>query len=376
MVAGGFRGCAWRSLSESYCLSLRGRPLRSIVVGKAAGCAVFALLLAGAGGRVPEAAASVSTESVARSSRCDQPPASALAYGWPVKPFRRQHPVRGNFGDPRTLTSEAAFGADTSRSPGSFTFHNGIDISAPTGTPVYPVVSGVARIGYADEVIVATGDGRVFQYFHIRPTVRPGQRVIAYRTALGHVRPHWLHVHLTEIDGFRVHNPADPGHLEPYSDHTPPQVLDLDFDGVDGRTLDPSRLRGDVLIAANAIDTPPLPVPGVWLGHPVTPALVIWRMTAANGRVVVPWTKVADFRHTEPPNRDFWRVYAAGSYQNFPVFGHHYYFGQPGRYLFRLTRTPLATTRLPNGEYRITVTAADICGNHGTLNQQIRIRNR
>ena len=28
---------------------------------------------------------------------------SALAYQWPVKPFQRQHPIRGAFGDPRTL---------------------------------------------------------------------------------------------------------------------------------------------------------------------------------------------------------------------------------------------------------------------------------
>jgi len=349
-----------------------GRWLGRIVVG---GCAVFALLFVGAGGRAPEAAASVSTESIARSSRCDRPPASALAYGWPVKPFRRQHPVRGNFGDPRTLTSEVDLGADTPRSPGSFTFHNGVDISAPTGTPVYPVVSGIARIGYGDEVIVATNDDRVFQYFHIRPSIRPEQRVIAYRTVLGRVRPEWLHVHLTEIDGFRVHNPADPGHLEPYHDHTAPQVVALDFDARDGDTLDPNRLHGRILIAADAKDTPPLPVPGAWLVHPVAPALVRWRMTAANGTVVVPWTTVADFRHTEPPNRDFWHVYAAGTYQNFPVFGHHYFFGHPGRYLFNLTPKRLDTTRLPDGDYHITVRAADVCGNRGTLSQQVRIRN-
>src|SRR6266487_2891994 len=27
--------------------------------------------------------------------------ASASGYGWPVKPFDRQHPIRGGFGDPR-----------------------------------------------------------------------------------------------------------------------------------------------------------------------------------------------------------------------------------------------------------------------------------
>ena len=26
-----------------------------------------------------------------------------MSYGWPVKPFNRQHPVRGSFGDPRSV---------------------------------------------------------------------------------------------------------------------------------------------------------------------------------------------------------------------------------------------------------------------------------
>ena len=35
-------------------------------------------------------------------------PATGLAdYSWPVKPFDRQHPVRGSFGDPRTLFAQS-----------------------------------------------------------------------------------------------------------------------------------------------------------------------------------------------------------------------------------------------------------------------------
>src|SRR4249919_3672730 len=43
------------------------------------------------------------------------------SYGWPVKPFNRQHPVRGYLNDPRN--------AD-----GTKNFHFGIDISAADGT--------------------------------------------------------------------------------------------------------------------------------------------------------------------------------------------------------------------------------------------------
>ena len=313
--------------------------------------------------------------SPARVSPCDHPPLSSRPYRYPIRPFGRQHPIRGNFGDPRTLTNES-FGADTPRSPGSFTFHNGVDITASTGTLVYPVVSGYARIGYGDEVIVVTADDRVFQYFHIRPLVQPGQAVTAYRTVLGRVLPGWLHVHLTEIDGFRVHNPADPGHLEPYHDHTVPVVEELQFSTVGGHELDPEKLRGRVEIEANAYDTPPIPVPGEWFGFPVTPALVTWRLKKTDGQAAVQRTTVADFRRTESPNRDFWRVYAAGTYQNFPVFAHHYFFRHSGRYLFNLTPTPLDTARFPNGRYVLTVEAGDVCGNRGSLIEWVRVRNR
>jgi hypothetical protein len=318
---------------------------------------------------------------IVRSSRpavhspCGRDSAAPTAYHYPIKPFLRQHPIRGNFGDPRTAATESPFGADTRRSAGSFTFHNGVDIFARTGTPVYPVVSGTARIGYADEVIVTTRHFRTFQYFHVRPLVRDGQRVIADRTVLGTVRPEWLHVHLTEIDGFRVHNPADPGHLEPYVDHTVPRVDSLRFTAEAGRDLEPQALYGRIEIAATAADYPPVPVPGEWFGFPVTPAVVDWMMRTANGRVVVPWTTVADFRHTEPPNRDFWRVYAAGTYQNFPIFGHHYFVGRDGRYVFNLTPSALDTRRLHDGEYVVRVQAADVCGNRGGLSERISIDN-
>lgn len=316
------------------------------------------------------------TARVASDSRCDVSSAGQFVYHWPIKPFGRQHPVRGGFADPRTLVREAAVGADSSRSAGSFTFHNGIDIYARTGTPVYPVVSGtVARRLYSDEVSVETNDGRVFQYFHIRPRVRVGDRVVADRTVLGRVLPGWLHVHLAEIDVFRVHNPLDPGHLEPYVDHTAPSVDGLAFSAADGHTISPQKLTGDISVAASAEDLPPIPVPGEWFGFPVTPALVAWRMTTAGGTTVVPETIVADFRHTEPRNAEFWRIYAPGTYQNFPRFGHHSYFHLPGRYMFDLTPSLLETGRFPNGNYVLTVVVSDVCGNRGSLSVPIRIDN-
>jgi hypothetical protein len=346
---------------------------------------LFVAVAATGGVAVAHAAAGLPSHgplpTIIRSSRpaldspCGRASAAPTAYHYPIKPFLLQHPIRGNFGDPRTVATESAFGADTRRSAGSFTFHNGVDIFARTGTPVYPVATGTARIGYADEVIVTTRHFQTFQYFHVRPLVRDGQPVIAYRTMLGTVRPEWLHVHLTEIDGFRVHNPVDPGHLEPYVDHTVPTVDSLRFTAAAGRDLQPQALHGRIEIAATAADYPPVPVPGQWFGVPVTPAFVEWTMRAANGRIVLPWTTVADFRHTEPPNRDFWRVYAAGTYQNFPIFGRHDFVGRDGRYVFNLTPTALNTRRLHDGEYVIKVRAADVCGNRGGLSERITIHN-
>jgi hypothetical protein len=241
---------------------------------------------------------------------------------------------------------------------------------------VYPVVSGtVARRLYSDEVSVETTDGRIFQYFHIKPRVRVGGRVIADRTVLGRVRPGWLHVHLAEIDFFRVHNPLDPGHLEPYADHTTPSVDGLAFSSADGDAIPPQELAGDISVAANAEDLPPIPVPGEWLDFPVTPALVSWRMTTASGKTVVPERVIADFRHTEPRNSEFWRVYAAGTYQNFPHFGHRSYSHLPGRYVFNLTPRLLQTRRFPNGRYVLTAVVADVCGNRGSLSEPVRIDN-
>jgi hypothetical protein len=311
----------------------------------------------------------------AQRSPCDVPQRGPLVYHWPVKPFDRQHPIRGNFGDPRTVSEDSGLGDTTPLEPGSYTFHNGIDISAPTGTAVYPVVSGRAAVGYADEVVVDTYDNRVFQYFHIRPAIRNGQRVVAGQTVLGHVLPGWLHVHLSEIDGTHIQNPVEPGHLEPYRDTTVPVVHFVQATTADGAAIPADALRGRIRLAASASDRPPIPVPGHWFDLPVTPALVTWKLAHAGGHVVVHWRVAADFRHTEPPNRHFWDVYAPGTYQNFPVFGHRYFWGQPGRYLFELTPRGLDTRALANGRYVLTVRAADICGNRGTLRLPLRVAN-
>lgn len=315
----------------------------------------------------------VRTRTVARRSACAGPRARPFDYRWPIRPFGIQHPIRANFGDPRTISAER-LGLDDRGDPGDYSFHNGVDISAAPGTPVYPVVSGIALLRHADEVLVHIPGGlRNFQYWHITPQVHNGERVVADRTVLGIVLDPARHVHLSEIDGDHVTNPAR--HLRPYDDRTTPVVNDVAILDPRGNPEDPEAVAGVVSISADAADTPPLPVPGAWDGFPVTPAVVRWALVDAVGRRVVPLRTVADFRRFEPLQRDFWNVYAGGTYQNFPVFDHRYYWRRPGRYLFDLNRRPLDTRRLRNGVYRLRVVARDICGNRGTLTERIRIAN-
>src|SRR6266700_5037327 len=100
-------------------------------------------------------------------------PAAAAAYPWPVRPFDKQHPIRGFFGDPRTVFENGVL-AGGFDGPGFFSFHQGIDISAPDGTPIYPVVSGTARYLGAAVLNVNAGNDVVFQYFHVVPIVGEG----------------------------------------------------------------------------------------------------------------------------------------------------------------------------------------------------------
>lgn len=297
---------------------------------------------------------------------CHASAPTQLSYGWPVRPFDRPHPVRGNFGDPRTIYFGLLRDVDQG---GSFTFHNGIDISAPAGTPVFPVVSGVvARVAY-DWVAVQT-PGRRFQYWHIHPGVVVGEHVTARRTVLGRILLGADHVHLTEIDGTSPVNPLEPGHLTPYRKDTRPAIRAIDLRGVTGRDL-----HGRVWFVADAYDYPSLTPPLPWGDRPVTPAVVAWTLRGARGKPVVPLRVAADFRTRLPRPSAFWHVYASRTRQNQPTIALTHWH-TPGRYLFDLTPGGFNTRRLPDGRYRLTVVASDICGNTAVRSESVVIENK
>lgn len=289
---------------------------------------------------------------------------SYRAYHWPIKPFNHQHPVRGAFGDPRIVSTTEPFGWTWPHQPHAYSFHNGVDIVAPAETPVYPVVSGTVVRARPGQIVVHTRDGRSFQYYHLTraPAVHVGRTVVAGRTVLGWIRPDFAHVHLSEIDGSVVHNPLDPGHLEPYADWTRPFATEL-FVGA-GSTASPLAGRpvgrGTKLAVAVA-DPPSMAAPYPWDGLPQVPAMVEWRLF--HGGTATAWTIAVDFRHTEPPTRHFWDVFGAGTYQNCPTFSGHIYHGMPGRYLIRLH---IHLDRLQPGSYRLAARVTDTHGNRST----------
>jgi murein DD-endopeptidase MepM/ murein hydrolase activator NlpD len=302
------------------------------------------------------------------------------SYGWPVKPFHEQHPVRGSFGDPRTVFAAPPTADGVLHGSGHFSFHEGIDISAPNGTPVYPVRDGrvtVASLEKARErVVVVCPDGVSFEYWHLTPRVRVGQWVVTDRTILGTILKPAGHVHLTEVDDGRPVNPLAAGHIAPYRDATVPRVEAIGFRLDTGNAAMVNFVRGRIALVAEAYDTPAVPVPGIWRGLPVAPALVTWRIESAAGKVVVAERAAADFRRTIPPDAAFWSVYARGTFQNMAVFGQHYSYLEPGCFLFGLTQTPFDTAQLRDGVYDLVVTAADIRGNSSSRSQRFTVHNR
>jgi hypothetical protein len=300
-------------------------------------------------------------------ARCGARAAADEPYPWPLRPFHAQHPVRGFFGDPRNLVSSVDQPL-TPATPGKFSFHNGIDIYAAPDQEVFPVVSGRARVANGQEVVVRTRDGRSFQYWHILPRVRTGSWVTASKTVLGTAIPRRGHLHLTEMRGNCAVNPLAPGHLEPYRNPTRPEIVSLSAVDPAGGLFDPTQIAGPFGLVVQAQDQTPLPVPQPWQDLPVTPAKVRWRLTTASGRVLLPWTYAADFAVTVPPNRDYWRVYAAGTHENFVNRGAQPQI--PGSYAFRLTPP---STVLPQGRYTATVVASTAGGNRTTQRLSFRV---
>jgi hypothetical protein len=263
------------------------------------------------------------------------------SYGWPVKPFYRQHPVRANLNDPRNGDGEAK------------NFHFGIDISAPDGAPVYAVEPGMVFLRRGRMAVAVKGATRTFGYWHVHPVVRNHQRVRLHQL-LGHIVDEGggQHVHFAERVRDEYVNPLRPGGIGPYVDRTPPTVVSVQFFRR-GHELTQDALVGHVDIVAEIIDTTPLLVPKPWSKLPVTAARIRWSVAQGSHRVVASRT-AADFRRIMLPARLYDSIYAPGTVQNFK--------NTPGHYRFYLSHG-FNASRLAQGNNRLRIEATDIRGN-------------
>ena len=282
-------------------------------------------------------------------------PSGAAAYGWPLKPFHKQHPIRGTFGDPRYhLDAESQLSA----------FHFGVDIVAPDGTPVYSVEPGVVVRRHESSVTIGRTSGRRFGYWHIRPVVRSGTHVRLHQL-VGYVMKGWGHVHFAEsIDG-AYRNPLRKRALSPYNDHVAPTVASVQVFSADGTPANLARIAGPISMTADVYDTPPIAPPAPWDVARLAPSTVAWDLIDSAG-VVVESTIAANFDFALPANGLYNWIYAAGSYQN---KAH-----RPGRYVYWLAHG-FDTTAFPDGAYTLEVLASDTRHNVGTATVVLDIAN-
>jgi murein DD-endopeptidase MepM/ murein hydrolase activator NlpD len=280
----------------------------------------------------------------------------AAGYGWPVKPFDRQHAIRGTFGDPRYhLDGEGQLSS----------FHFGVDIDVADGAPVYAVEPGVVVRRHAASVTIGRASGRRFGYWHVRPVVRSGTHVRLHQL-LGYVLPGWGHVHFAESMLGVYRNPLRDGALAPFNDGTSPVVASIGLLTADGSIADAGHLAGSIAIQADIYDLPPLAPASPWDVARLAPAFVWWSLLDDSTGAIVQSARVIDVRFALPANRLYGWIYAPGTYQNKPH--------RPGRYLFHLAHT-LDTARFPDGTYTLEVGAADTRRNIGTATVVVTLSN-
>jgi peptidase M23-like protein len=281
--------------------------------------------------------------------------AAASAYGWPLKPFRKPHPIRATFGDPRFhLDAEGSLSA----------FHFGVDIVARDGTRVYAVEPGVVVRRHYDSVTIGRKSGRRFGYWHVRPVVKSGSHVRLHQL-VGYILPGWGHVHFAENLRGGYRNPLRKGALTPFYDHTTPTVASLQLLGAGGTPLDDRHVTGVADVIANVYDTPPLVSPAPWNLARLAPASIWWDLVNSTGAVVDSGFTV-NFDYTLPLTSLYGWIYAPGTYQNKPH--------RPGQYIFWLTHG-LDTTALSNGAYTLEVSASDTRRNVGTATLEFTVAN-
>jgi hypothetical protein len=264
--------------------------------------------------------------------------------GWPLKPFHQQHAIRAGINELRPAN-----------------FHVAVDIQADNFQPVYALRSGYASIRYP-----GTGDVNVdvggFYYWHIDPTVRTGQYVVAYKTEIGRVLNGFGHLALSEGTTSDYLNPLRPGGmLRPYSDTEPPII------GV-------PRVFPDGRVIVGAFDPQSSVHRQRYLTPVLAPSSLAWRLYDGHGRPITGLTWAMRGSQNYPPAlRPV--IFAPGAsnpgftcfYTRLICVPNWVYWLAGG------LSGPLPLSRLRPGRYRLTVYAWDWAGNTSALDYGLRL---
>lgn len=264
--------------------------------------------------------------------------------GWPLKPFHQQHAIRAGINELRPAN-----------------FHVAVDIEARDFQPVYAIQSGYASIRYAGSGDVNVDIGS-FYYWHINPTVRDGQYVVAYKTMIGQVLKGFYHLALSEGNTNDYLNPLRPGgSLRPYTDTERP-VIGIPRIFSDGRVIVGAFDPQSFVATGFSYETPVLAV-----------SSLAWRLYDARGRPLTGLEWAMRGSQNYPPGL-LPVVYAPGA-------------ANPGFNCFFTRRRcvpnwvywlaggltpPLPLSGLPSGRYRLTVYAWDWAGNTSALDYTFR----
>ena len=291
-------------------------------------------------------------------------PTGAYAYDWPVRPFDRQHPIRATFGDPRTRTGRV------DRDPtNALSFHDGVDIEAPDGTPVYSVAAGRAFLVRHSGVAVTSPDWSratplVFGYWHVDAVVADHQ-LVGRHQLLGYVHSGAGHVHLSEQKFGRYVDPLRRGGLSPYRDATVPVIRAVRIRRCSPADVAaPENVSGCVDLVVDAFDPPTLPLHDLWSGTVLPPARVVWGGVFEGSWLPACVHEDVSLNHFAGLSLN--DVYAPGTLQNRP--------DRPGHYYFWLARH-LDTHELEDGSHMIWVSVYDARGNVSTMTFDFTVAN-
>jgi len=343
--------------------------------------------------------------------------------GWPVLPLHQQHPIRGSFLDPRP--GEVVNGG----APG---YHIGIDISVRDDRPekghppgrthrVYAIEGGTASIP-SGQASARCSDRKVtighFQYWHTDtlPAIAEGEQITPGQLIGWTCRRMW-HVHLSEVmlvNGrwtyvnplHSLQGPQGPMKLQPYVDTAPPVVRAIAFStpampawsvvnravvSQDAGTPVPADQLHGYVDVRGWIDDPQSYL-GWYAVHPelyapLRPYKVSTSVTDLNTGQVVLARDVfqADGILDAPAATPAVPIdihYAPGTRQNLPARQCRMLQQTDckGIYWLRLFATPQTgaywdTRQLPDGPYRIDVTAWDTAGNSAASSVPVTIAN-